>query len=209
MLDAEVMCLRQPGSPCWTVPAGLTFRSWLRGPEADRPTADDLSYHMSTLFPPVRPRGHLELRVIDAQPGDGWVVPAALVTALLDDPVAAQAAMVAVQPLWQGTPHEPRGSGPGQINGHGRPLVNGPWLRAARRALDDPQLARASQECFAVADTALGRPVPPRPSARRSPPTPTATCCGPGARLMTGWTKYAASAGQALTCPTPTSPTPR
>ncbi len=157
VLAAEVMCLRQPGSPCWTVPAGLTFRSWLRGPEADRPTADDLSYHISTLFPPVRPRGHLELRVIDAQPGDGWVVPVALVTALLDDPVAAQAAMVAVQPLWQGTPHEPRGSGPGQINGHGQPPVNGPWLRAARRGLDDPQLARASQECFAVADTALGR----------------------------------------------------
>ena len=40
-----------------------------------RPPGSDLSYHLSTLFPPVRPRGHLEVRVIDAQPGDGWIVP--------------------------------------------------------------------------------------------------------------------------------------
>ena len=38
-------------------------------------TADDLDYHLSTLFPPVRPRGHLELRMIDAQQADGWIVP--------------------------------------------------------------------------------------------------------------------------------------
>ena len=33
----------------------------------------------------ARLRGHLELRMIDAQPGDGWIVPVALVTALVDD----------------------------------------------------------------------------------------------------------------------------
>ena len=70
----------------------MTFRDWLRGGGERPPTRDDLSYHLSTLFPPVRPRGHLEFRVIDAQPGDGWIVPAAVVTAaLLDDPAAAQA----------------------------------------------------------------------------------------------------------------------
>ena len=47
------------------------------------PTAGDLEYHLSTLFPPVRPRGHFELRMIDAQPGDGWVVPLAVASALL------------------------------------------------------------------------------------------------------------------------------
>ena len=94
---------------------------------------------MSTLFPPVRPRGHLELRVIDAQPGDGWIVPTAVVSALLDDPVAAQAAMAAVEPLQ-------KDCRPGDL-----------LLRAARLGQDDPQLAAASRECFAAADSALGR----------------------------------------------------
>ncbi len=74
VLDAQVMVLRDPGSHRWTAPSGLTFRDWLRGAVGPPPTADDLTYHMSTLFPPVRPRGHLELRVIDAQLGDGWIV---------------------------------------------------------------------------------------------------------------------------------------
>src|SRR5450755_1761418 len=99
-LDAELMCIRRGESPCWTAPAGLTFRDWLRGAGDRPPTRDDLTYHLSTLFPPVRPQGHLELRVIDAQPGEGWIVPAAVVSALLDDPVAADTAMAAAEPLW-------------------------------------------------------------------------------------------------------------
>src|SRR5207244_3455822 len=73
-LDAELMCVREPGSQDWTVPAGVTFRDWLRDGGSGTlraPTAEDLDYHLSTLFPPVRPRGHMELRMIDAQPGDG------------------------------------------------------------------------------------------------------------------------------------------
>ena len=76
VLDAQVMCVREPGSTRWVAPSGLTFRNWIRGAASPGPTADDLTYHMTTLFPPVRPQGHLELRVIDAQPGDdGWIVP--------------------------------------------------------------------------------------------------------------------------------------
>ncbi len=111
-MDADVLCVRRPDGQPWTVPAGLTFRDWLRGsgqprapdgraPSAGPPTADDLSYHLSTLFPPVRPRGHLELRMIDAQPGDGWIVPVSVVAALTDDPVAADAAMAAAEPVWE------------------------------------------------------------------------------------------------------------
>ena len=29
-LDAELMCVREPGSQDWSAPAGLTFRDWLR-----------------------------------------------------------------------------------------------------------------------------------------------------------------------------------
>jgi glutamate--cysteine ligase len=149
-LDAEVMCVRRNGSRRWTAPAGLTFRDWLRGAGEHRPTADDLAYHVSTLFPPVRPRGHLELRMIDAQPADGWIVPAGLVAALLDDPVAAEQAMAAAEPVWHGRVRGTPAAGPA---GHG----NSPWLDAAQLGLADPVLARAGLACFAAADAALGR----------------------------------------------------
>jgi len=145
-LDAGVMCVRDPGSADWTAPPGLTFRGWLRGDRrVPRPPApEDLTYHLSTLFPPVRPRGHLELRMIDAQPGDGWVVPAAVTAALADDARAAEAAMAAAEPLWA-------------------PGGDDLWLRAARCGPADPQLSRASRECFEAADAALGRMGVPAP----------------------------------------------
>ena len=49
--------------------APLTFAEWIEdGHELGWPTLDDLDYHLTTLFPPVRPRGWLELRMIDALP---------------------------------------------------------------------------------------------------------------------------------------------
>ncbi|MBP0448062.1 ergothioneine biosynthesis glutamate--cysteine ligase EgtA [Kitasatospora sp. RG8] len=143
VLDAEVLCIRRPDGLPWTAPAGLTFADWLRGAGERPPTLADLDYHRTTLFPPVRPRGHLELRMIDAQPGDGWIVPAALVTALLDDPVAAEAALAALEPL-------ERADGP-------RPPRSDAWRRAATLAVADPGLRRATLACFAAADAALGR----------------------------------------------------
>jgi len=104
-LDAELMLIRRDGEPSWAAPRGLTFRGWLRGELGNErpPTINDLTYHLSTLFPPVRPRGHLELRMIDAQCGDGWIVPAAVAWALLENPCAADTAMAAVEPLWAHT----------------------------------------------------------------------------------------------------------
>ncbi|MFD0630939.1 glutamate-cysteine ligase family protein [Catenulispora yoronensis] len=89
-LDAKLLCVRRPDGADWTAPPGLTFRDWITGGALDpgeprAPTLDDLAYHLTTLFPPVRPRGHLELRVLDALPGDLWRVPTALVTALFHD----------------------------------------------------------------------------------------------------------------------------
>jgi glutamate--cysteine ligase len=51
-----------------------------------QPTRDDLDYHLSTLFPPVRPKGYLEIRYLDAQPGSRWVTPFALLAALMARP---------------------------------------------------------------------------------------------------------------------------
>ena len=147
-LDAQVMCVREDGSGDWSAPPGLRLRDWLRGSGGSdgsaalrAPTTEDLTYHLSTLFPPVRPRGHFELRMIDAQPGDGWVVPLAVTSALLSDAQAADAAMAAAERLWH----------PDGANGEN------PWLLAASVGPAHPRIARASRECFAVARDALVR----------------------------------------------------
>jgi len=158
-LAAEVMCVRRPGAQDWSAPAGLTFRDWLRGAGERPPTSSDLSYHLSTLFPPVRPRGHLEVRGIDAQPGDGWMVPLAVTAALLDDPLAAEQAMAAAEALW----HRPTPGGPGAPArpGSGADPAGwnpaSPWWLAARHGPAHPALAAASRRCFDAAEAALAR----------------------------------------------------
>jgi glutamate--cysteine ligase len=144
VLDAPVMCVRRETGP-WEVPAGLTFREWTRSRSPRAPTAEDLDYHLTTLFPPVRPRGHLELRMIDAQPGDdGWIVPLAVTAALFDDPEATETAYRAVKPLAERT--------------GGRPAPHNPlWRDAARLGLTDPELREAAAVCFAAALGALPR----------------------------------------------------
>lgn len=125
-LDAEVMLIRDG----WVPAPGMTFREWLA---TGRPDRDDLAYHLSTLFPPVRPQGWLEFRMIDALPEPYWPVPIAVVAALLDDPLAADAAAEAAEP------------------------VRDRWRAAARDALADPALAGAARRCFEAARDALPR----------------------------------------------------
>jgi glutamate--cysteine ligase len=127
-LDAKVMSVRAPGG--WITDPGMTFREWLA---EGGPTLDDLIYHLSTLFPPVRPRGWYELRMIDAVPEPYWPVPIAVASALFDDPVATGLAEEAAEP------------------------VAGLWREAAVDGLADRRLARAARCCFAAARAALPR----------------------------------------------------
>src|SRR5690606_36539071 len=99
-------------------------------------------YHLSTLFPPVRPRGWLELRMIDAPPVPYWPVPVAVATALLDDPAASRAAEDAAAP------------------------VAHLWAEAARRGLAHPPLAAAARACFAAPRARRPRSGPPATVAR-------------------------------------------
>ncbi|WP_407442320.1 ergothioneine biosynthesis glutamate--cysteine ligase EgtA [Rhodococcus sp. (in: high G+C Gram-positive bacteria)] len=102
VIDAPLTCVRS-GEPEWHAPQGATFADWLDGRlDAEigrRPTVGDLDYHMTTLFPPVRPRGHLEVRYIDAQPGDLWQVPVAAIEALLSTPAVTQEATAVAAPV--------------------------------------------------------------------------------------------------------------
>ena len=115
---------------------GRTLRAWSRSGPGDRPTEADLTRHLAGLRPPVAARRHLELDVADRQPGNGWRVPLAVITVLLDDPQAAAEAEAAT-----------------------RALAAAPrlWERAARDALTDPLLAAAARECFVAAYAALAR----------------------------------------------------
>ncbi|MDG4787397.1 ergothioneine biosynthesis glutamate--cysteine ligase EgtA [Micromonospora sp. WMMD1102] len=131
-LAAPLLCVRRDGAD-WTVPPGITFRDWLAGALPRPPTTDDLDYHLSTLFPPVRPRGYLEIRYLDAQPGPEWIAPVGVLAALLGDDRTRDAAQAACEP------------------------VAGRWWNAARHGLRDPLLAGAADTLLDLALRSLDR----------------------------------------------------
>jgi glutamate--cysteine ligase len=65
------------------------FAEWL---DCAEPSLHDWHEHLSTLFPEVRPRGHLELRSADALDPRWYAAPLALTAGLLYDPQTLQAA---------------------------------------------------------------------------------------------------------------------
>lgn len=91
-MTAPVLCVRREGG-CWDAPASLTFANWVAGHGERRPTFGDLDYHLSTLFPPVRPRGYVEVRYLDAQPADSWHYPVVLLSALMSSAKAVDRAI--------------------------------------------------------------------------------------------------------------------
>jgi len=133
-LTARVMMIRAGAAEYRPLREELSFATWMaEGHELGYPTVDDFAYHLTTLFPPVRPKGWLELRMIDALPGPWWQVALAVTTALLDDPEALDAAE--------------RTCGP----------VAGCWAEAAAYGLGHPGMASAARICFAAALAALPR----------------------------------------------------
>lgn len=119
VLDTPVLCVRGEGER-WETPVGLSFADWVAGGLPTPPTTDDLDYHISTMFPPVRPHGYLEVRYLDAQPGTGWVTPTTLLAALMSDQSTVEAVLEACLP------------------------VGDRWLPAARDGLADRAIAAAA-----------------------------------------------------------------
>lgn len=128
-LGARVMLM--PSRDFQAVLEPVTFAQWMaQGYQGVRPDQADLDYHLTTLFPPLRPRGFLELRMIDGLPGPYWKVPVALAATLLD-PDLTEAVSAAVAP------------------------ADGWWRTAARYGLSNPVLARAARRCFDLAEATL------------------------------------------------------
>jgi len=120
---------RHEGEAMTAVTRRVSLEEWLRGDSGlhRAPTARDVDYHLTTLFPPVRPRGYLELRCLDAMPVRWWPAAAAVATALLDDPVAAEVAREACAPVAEA------------------------WEAAARLGPAAPAVRRALETCLDVA----------------------------------------------------------
>lgn len=125
VLTSPLLCVRGEGS--WTVPDGVTFGDWVNGALPTPPTTADLDYHVSTLFPPVRPHGFLEIRYVDAQAGDGWALPTAVLAALLSDAATVDRVLELCEP------------------------ARGRWVSGARHGLEDRVLARAAAGVFGLA----------------------------------------------------------
>ncbi len=130
-LAAPVLCLRHGAD--WRVPVEMTFADWIADAFTPPPTIGDLDYHLSTLFPPVRPRGHLEVRYLDAQEPSEWFPPVALLVALLADPVTTVEAGRLAAPVAHA------------------------WRAAARVGLAAPALARVAAAVVDLAAPALAR----------------------------------------------------
>ena len=100
VLDARLMLLHDDRDRCRPMDEDLTFGEWVeQGIAGRRPTDDDLAYHCTTLFPPVRARGWLELRWLDGLPAGVADAAVAAVVGLLTDPEAAERAERTAAPL--------------------------------------------------------------------------------------------------------------
>lgn len=133
-LNARVMFIRETPDTFVPVLPALTFGRWIEeGHPLGYPTEDDLVYHLTTLFPPVRPRGWLEVRMIDALPDPWWRVATAVAAAVLYDDEAAERSRLASE-------------GAGAL-----------WTEAARHGLGHPVLADSARQCFVAALEALPR----------------------------------------------------
>jgi glutamate--cysteine ligase len=127
-LKAPVMLVHNPDAVAVT--HWVPFADWADGRVLlgdRRPTIADLEYHLTTLFPPVRPRQWLEIRYLDTMPDEFWPAVVFTLVTLLDDPAAADIAAENVEP------------------------VATAWDNAARLGLCDRRLYEAANRCVAVA----------------------------------------------------------
>jgi len=140
-MSAPVIIVRGHGDNVQPVRTSVSFGQWASGRIqlcGRQPTAPDLDTHLSTLFPPVRLRGYLELRYMDVTAPRWWPALAAVAATLLDDKTAADQAREATERTARR------------------------WEQAARHGLRDALLADSARRCLAIA--ASRAPAELRPS---------------------------------------------
>jgi len=129
-MTAPVVFVRSRDQEAAAVRMPVSFAKWASGAvrlAGRTPTTADLDTHLTTLFPPVRLRGYLELRYLDMTPPRWWPAVAAVVTTLMDDPVAADKAAEATE------------------------RTTALWTTAAREGLTDAVLADSARRCLTIA----------------------------------------------------------
>jgi glutamate--cysteine ligase len=130
-MKAPVMLVHSPPEKTATpVTDWVPFADWADGRVllgGRKPTHADLEYHLTTLFPPVRPRRWLEIRYLDSLPDAVWPSVVFTLVTLLDDPVAADIAADATE------------------------AVATAWDRAAQIGLGDRRLHEAATRCVQTA----------------------------------------------------------
>jgi glutamate--cysteine ligase len=129
-LAAPVAFIRARGDQALAVRTPVPFERWATGAVhlgGRLPTAADLDVHLTTLFPPVRLRGYLELRYLDMTAPRWWPAIAAVATTLMDDAVAADQMTEATERT--------------------APL----WTTAAREGLSNSVLAESARRCVEIA----------------------------------------------------------
>jgi len=101
-----------------------------------RPTLADLGHHLTTLFPPVRPRWrYLEIRYLDALPPPWLATPICLLTTLSYAPAARRAALETLQAS--------------------RVCLSEQWWRSARHGLRDAIVRTSAEALFAITSAHL------------------------------------------------------
>jgi glutamate--cysteine ligase len=129
-LAAPVLFVQNSPDQCGAVGSAVPFAQWASGAVrlgGRLPTAADLDTHLTTLFPPVRLRGYLELRYLDMTAPRWWPAIAAVVTTLMDDASAADLATEATEPAARC------------------------WTVAARDGLTNSVLATSARRCLEIA----------------------------------------------------------
>jgi glutamate--cysteine ligase len=92
-LDPRIAWARQVLDAPVSSLAPATFRDWIRHGHGCPPGIADLEEHQRAFRPPVAARGHLEIDVAARLPADGWLLAAAVISTLIEDPRAATEAL--------------------------------------------------------------------------------------------------------------------
>ena len=135
-LAAAVVMRRRSDGGFEPLSGAVSLRDWIDNPPRGwpPPTMTDVDVHLSTLFPPVRLKGWIEVRVMD-MPADGsWSVPLAVTAALL---APAPAGIPDSAFDWL------------------EPISDVSWQDAARTGLDSPRLAAAADQSLRLATSWL------------------------------------------------------